>query len=182
MCLLHRSQGQLVVLLAQWDGKKKSKEPDDILYKWFTIYFCWFSLYDLHQNIKVLTIRTCAQLLHSSVWENFSTSGFWTQGFTDPLKFWGSMNLVPCTLFYARKNILRRGPETFTRPPGRSTIQKQLSSTILGNQGRQGVQGSPPTGTQISCKHQPRKRCGALRKPVNICEGKRAGLQARPRR
>ena len=46
------------------------------------------------------------------------------------MKFWGSVNVVPSTLFYALKHF-DKWSRGFTRMPERPMTQKQLGSTIL---------------------------------------------------
>ena len=101
------SQGQLVVLLVQ-TKKQGTWYPLQMIHNILLL------LLPLRLTLKctIFIIRICAQLLHNPVWENSPKSvRVLNLGSTDALKFWGSLNLVPCTLFYAPKNSLRRGPE-----------------------------------------------------------------------
>lgn len=99
----------------------------------------------------------------------------------DYLKFWGSVNLVQCTLFhtliYTFKNILRG----FTRLPESLTTQKQVAPFQVIKVPRQSRDFSTHQSTntmQISAQEM----MSCSEETCEYLQRKRADLQARPRR
>lgn len=129
------------------------------------------------QNLKFLTVRTCAQLLSTIQLVKFPYIKILNQGSTDSLKFWISVNLVPGILLYVRRNILQRATEASADC---QRVHDKSRFINLVDQGSQGLWESLPWGTPKDAMIIPAGN--DTLSGGNIRKGKKAGFQVRPRR